>query len=244
VKFLATIGFIVAISFLPVGAYLAIGLAWLVVVAVAAVAHVGPLRPARRAFLAAPFLLAALPLVFTRSAEPLGAVALGPLTLTISGEGLRMFTTIAAKSWVSVQAALLLAFTTPFHELVDGLRQLRLPRIMVAIIGFMYRYLAVLADEATRMSRARTARSANPDGRGGGSIAWRARVTGAMVGSLFLRSYERSERIYAAMQARGFEGEFRHLHSRSLRSSEVVAVAVCLLLFATFTLAAHIWLPR
>ena len=92
---------------------------------------------------------------------------------------------------------------------------------MVAIISFMYRYLAVLSDEATRMSRARASRSAQPDGKGGGSIVWRARVTGSMVGSLFLRSYERSERIYAAMQARGFEGEFRHLHSRALRPLEL-----------------------
>ena len=106
-----------------------------------------------------------------------------------------MFATIALRSWICVQAALLLAFTTPFHELVDGLRELRLPQVMVSIISFMYRYLGVLADEATRMSRARASRSADPDGHGGGSLAWRAKVTGAMVGSLFLRSYERGERI-------------------------------------------------
>jgi cobalt/nickel transport system permease protein len=168
------------------------------------------------------------------------------VALTISGDGLRQFTTIALKSWVSVQAALLLAFTTPFHELVDGLRQLRLPRIMVAIISFMYRYLAVLGEEATRMTRARAARSAGTrdGGKGGGSIRWRARVTGAMVGSLFLRSYERSERIYAAMQARGFEGEFRHLHGRPLRPAEVALLGTILLLCTSFTLAAHLWLPR
>ncbi len=202
------------------------------------------LHPARRAFLAAPFLLAALPLVFTRPEDPLGSFALGPVTLTVSGEGLRMFSTIALKSWISVQAALLLAFTTPFHDLVDGLRQLRLPRIMVAIISFMYRYLSVLTDEATRMARARASRSADRDGRGGGSISWRVRVTGSMVGSLFLRSYERSERIYAAMQARGFEGEFRHMHSRSLAPMEYASIAAvagtCLALVA----AGHFWLPR
>lgn len=244
VKFVATVLFVVAVSLLPVGAFLALGIAWLLVVTLSVAAHLGPLRPARRALLAAPFLLAALPLVFTRPGDPLGTIALGPVTLTISGVGLREFTTIALKSWISVQAALLLAFTTPFHELVDGLRQLRLPRIMVAIIGFMYRYLAVLADEATRMSRARASRSASVDGRRGGSIAWRARVTGSMVGSLFLRSYERSERIYAAMQARGFEGEFRHMHSRALRPHEFVVLAFVLLLLAAYTVAAHVWLPR
>ena len=142
-------------------------------------------------------MLAALPLVFTRGGPALAVVDLGPITLTISEEGLRMFTTIALKSWISVQAALLLAFTTPFHDLVDALRELRLPRIMVAIISFMYRYLGVLGDEAGRMNRARAARSAErpgPGRRAGGTLRWRASVTGAMVGSLFLRSYERSER--------------------------------------------------
>jgi cobalt/nickel transport system permease protein len=211
-------------------------------------ANLGPLRPARRALFAAPFLLAALPLVVTRTAEPLGAIVVGSLEIRISGEGLRLFTTIALKSWISVQAALVLAFTTPFHELVDALRQLRLPRIMIAIIGFMYRYLGVLAGEASRMTRARASRSASPvtspSGRGSPSIAWRARVTGAMVGTLFLRSYERSERIYAAMQARGFEGEFRHLHARPLRPTEYAALAALAALLALYVVVGVAWLPH
>jgi cobalt/nickel transport system permease protein len=240
----ATLVFIGAVSLLPIGAYLALGFAWLVVIGLSVVAHLGPLRPARRAFIAAPFLLAALPLVFTRTEDPLGTVVLGPIAVTLSGEGLRMFATIALKGWISVQAALLLAFTTPFHDLVDGLRQLRLPRIMVAIISFMYRYLSVLSDEATRMVRARQSRSADPDGRGGGSIVWRAKVTGSMVGSLFLRSYERSERIYAAMQARGFEGEFRHLHSRSLEPTEYIILAVVVGACLGFVALGQFVLPR
>jgi cobalt/nickel transport system permease protein len=107
--------------------------------------------------------------------------------LTVSGQGLREFATIGIKSWVSVQAALLLAFTTPFPDLVEALRRLHLPRLLVAIIGFMYRYLAVLTGEAGRLNRARLSRSAVVEGRGGGSLRWRARVVGGMVGSLFAR---------------------------------------------------------
>jgi cobalt/nickel transport system permease protein len=240
-----TVTFIVAVSLLPVGAYPALTLALVVIATLAAVARLGPFRPARAAFFALPFVLAALPLVFTRSGDPLGTLALGPVALTVSGEGLRMFTTIAFKSWVSVQAALLLSFTTPFHDLVDALRQLRLPRIMVAIISFMYRYLAVLTDEAGRMSRARAARSAAPvGGRGGGSLRWRAGVTGTMVGSLFLRSYERSERIYGAMQARGFDGEFRYLPGPPLGRGAVSWFVVALGALVAFELVAHAWLPR
>jgi cobalt/nickel transport system permease protein len=183
--------------------------------------------------------------VFTRPGDPLGTIDVGPLMLTISGQGVREFTTIALKSWVSVQVALLLAYTTPFDSLVDALRALRLPRIMVAIIGFMYRYLAVLTDEASRMMRARASRSAVAAGRrGGGTIRWRATVTGRMVGSLFLRSYERSERIYAAMQARGFDGELRYLPGPPLRASQLAAFAAGIAALVAFEIVAIQWLPH
>lgn len=182
--------------------------------------------------------------MFTVQEQVIATLQLGPLTLTISADGLRRFLTILLGSWLSVQVALLLAFTTPFHDLVDGLRELRIPRIIIAIISFMYRYLAVLADEGARMTRARDARSALGPRGGGGSIRWRATVTGRMVGSLFLRAYERSERIYAAMQARGFEGEFRHLGARALSRSEVGGLVVGLGLLAAWAIAAILWLPR
>jgi cobalt/nickel transport system permease protein len=215
-----------------------------VLAALSALAGLGPWRLTRSSWFALPFVLAALPLVFTRPGELLGTIDLGPLSLTVSSQGLREFATIALKSWISVQAALLLSFTTRFADLVEGLRRLRLPRIMVAIIGFMYRYLAVLTDEATRLNRARASRSAVVAGRGRGSVTWRARVVGGMVGSLFIRSYERSERVYAAMQARGFEGEFRTLGGRTLTRSEWSAFAVVLAALALFVIAGQLWLPH
>jgi len=217
---------------------------WLILVACSATAGLGPFRLSRGAVVALPFALAAFPLIFTVQEQIIATFSIGPLDLTISAEGLRRFLTIMAGSWLSVQVALLLAFTTPFHDLIDALRELRLPRILISIISFMYRYLAVLTDEGSRMLRARDARSAQGPGRGGGSIRWRATVTGRMVGSLFLRAYERSERIYAAMQARGFEGEFRHLRTRSLAGVEVVGLALVLALFALYEVIAILWLPR
>ena len=240
-KFVAVIAAILSISLLPIGAFLALGIAWLALAAAATLARLGPLRLSRGAFIALPFLVAAVPLMFVRTGDPLGTI--GPLT--ISGEGLVMFVTIALKSWISVQAALLLTFTTPFHDLVDALRDLRLPRILVAIISFMYRYLAVLGDEGSRMLRARAARSAAaPAGASGGTLRWRAAVTGQMVGSLFLRSYERSERIYDAMLARGFDGTFRHLASRRIGGAAWAAFAGLILALVAFETAAHLWLPR
>jgi cobalt/nickel transport system permease protein len=235
---------VVSVTLLPTGSFLALAVAWLMIAGAAVVARLGPLRTVRSAFFALPFMLAALPLVFTRPGDPLATIDLGPLTLTISGQGLTEFATIALKSWISVQAALLLAFTTPFHDLIDALRELRLPRVMVSIIGFMYRYLAVMGDEAERMARARSARSADPTGRGGGTVRWRASVTGRMVGSLFLRSYERSERIYSAMQARGFDGELRYLRGPSLERSEILAFGAAAAALVAFSIVARLWMPH
>jgi cobalt/nickel transport system permease protein len=239
-KLVGALAGILALSLLPVAAWIPLLIAWIVLVAASASAGLGSFRLTRAGFIAAPFLLAALPLVFTRSGDPLGTLPIGPVTLTVSGEGLRLFATIALKSWLSVQVALLLTFTTPFHDLVDALRRLRLPAIMVGIISFMYRYLAVLADEAGRLARARASRSADPTGRGGGTIRWRAGVTGAMVGTLFIRSYERSERIYHAMQARGFEGTLRNVHGRDLRPAELASFAAFIIGLVVFEAAAHL----
>jgi cobalt/nickel transport system permease protein len=243
-KLVLVVASIVAVGLLPVGGYVALAVAWIALVLVAVSARLGAFRLSRGAVIAAPFLLAAVPLIFTRPGEPLGTFAIGPLTLTVSGEGLRMFTTIALKSWISVQAALLLTFTTPFHDLVEALRLLRLPRVIVIVVSFMYRYLAVLFGESSRMLRARSSRSAVVAGRGGGPVRWRARVAGGMVGALFLRSYERSERVYGAMQARGFDGEFRYLPAQPLGGGSLIAFGLLIAALGAFVLAAHAWLPR
>jgi cobalt/nickel transport system permease protein len=243
-KLVATLAGILAIGLLPVGAFLALAVVWVAIAGASILARLGPLRPSRGAFIALPFLLAAVPIIFTGGGETIGRV--GPLD--VSGPGLTLFATVALKSWLSVQVALLLAYTTPFHDLIDALRDLRLPDVLVAIVSFMYRYLAVLGDEARRMLRARASRQASaPVGsrlRSGGSLGWRARVTGQMVGSLFLRSYERSERIYAAMQARGFEGTFLHLAGRPISAGAWAALALLIAGLAGLVVTAHMALPR
>jgi cobalt/nickel transport system permease protein len=104
----------------------------------------------------------------------------------------------------------------------------------------MYRYLFVLADEAQRLMRAREARSAQPDGRRvRRSITWRARVAGHMVGNLFLRSYERSERVYQAMLSRGYTGDLRTLDTRRLTLYDVIALLMFVLALAAIEGWAH-----
>ena len=162
-----------------------------------------------RSLVALPFILIALPTVFTKPGSPLYELPLGLVTLTATAEGVEFFASVLIKSWTSVTAAVLLTSTTPPLRLLAALRALRLPAILVAVVMLMYRYLFVLVDEAQRMLRARTARSAAIGPRSGGSIVWRAKSAGGMAGSLFIRTLDRSERIYMAMLARGYDGSIR-----------------------------------
>jgi cobalt/nickel transport system permease protein len=212
VKFILALAFILVTALTPPGAWPVYILLFSIVLSVEVLSELGVGSVLRRSSLALPFVLAALPVIFTIKGVPLLSLPLGPWTLTATHEGLARFASVAAKSWLSVQMAIVLAGSTPFPELLLAMRAIRLPRLLVAIVGLMWRYLFVLADEALRLMRAREARSghqAAPGACAGGSVAWRARVTGGMAGSLFLRSFERGDRIYAAMASRGYDGEVR-----------------------------------
>jgi cobalt/nickel transport system permease protein len=112
---------------------------------------------------------------------------------------------ILIKNSLALLIMLVLAATTPFHKLLSALRKLRVPPVLVATLQFMDRYRHVLMDELERMSTARRARTFDR----GGSLAW-SLLTG-LVGMLFLRTFERAERVHGAMVARGWTGVIRSL---------------------------------
>lgn len=241
VKLLLTLACILALSLLPAGA-------WGGMAAIAALiwwavlqARVGLGAILRRSLIALPFALAALTLLFSRPGAALFSLALGPLRLTASDAGLVAFVSVLLKSWLSVQAALLLTATSQFSDLLRALRALHLPAVLVAVLSFAYRYLFVLTEEAQRMLRARECRAAAAPGRKAGrSVAWRAAVTGRMVGTLFLRAYERSERIYVAMLCRGYNGELLSLRQRPLSSAEQGLLLVGVALLAGIVFLTHL----
>lgn len=234
VKVMLTLLAILAVVTLPDGAWLVFGLAWLLVLVLNLLAELGPAYSFKRSFVALPFALAAITIIFTLPGRPVLTFTLGPWQFQATDAGLLRFSSIMIRSWIAVQMAILLTATTRFPDLLHALRHLYMPPLIVAIISFMYRYITVLADETQRLMRARESRSAGLEGRrAGGSLAWRARVVGNMAGQLFLRSYERSERIYSAMQARGFAGEFLTLNPHIMRQSDWLAVGLGLaILFA------------
>jgi cobalt/nickel transport system permease protein len=105
---------------------------------------------------------------------------------------------VLVRSNLSLAAMIILSSTTPFSEILELLRRLRMPALFVTTLSLLYRYMFVLVDQGERMMRARRSRTFGPRRR----LAWRSGA--GVVGQLFIRSTERAERVYAAMSARGW----------------------------------------
>jgi cobalt/nickel transport system permease protein len=148
-----------------------------------------------------PFLLvvtASIP--FMKKDTLAGGYTLGLGGLSLSQSGLWIFWNVLVKSCLGVFSIILLYSTTPFPSLVKGLERLGAPSVFTVLLSFMYRYLFLLIDEIHRMKRARDSRSF------GGKWFWQLETIGHMIGTLFLRSYHRAERVYLAMLSRGYQG--------------------------------------
>jgi cobalt/nickel transport system permease protein len=194
-KLLALLGFVVVVVATPKDWFPAYAGYLLLLVGVVVLSQVPPPYLLRRMVVELPFVVFAALMPF---------VATGPRTellgLTVSEPGLLAGWALLAKGTLGVLASLLLAATTEPQDLLRGLERLRLPQQLVQIMGFMIRYLDVVTGEMRRMKVARDSR---------GFTARNPRhwpVVARSAGALFIRSYERGERVHLAMVSRGYTG--------------------------------------
>ncbi|MFC2015116.1 cobalt ECF transporter T component CbiQ [Chloroflexota bacterium] len=183
----------------------------------------------KRSLVIMPFILMITIFIpFIKEGEIAGSYNIGLWQVSVTHNGLQVLWNVLSKAWLSILSLILLTSTTKLTNLLRGLEQLRMPRIMIMILSFMYRYIFVLVDEVLRMKQARDSRSF------GGSRLWRIRTVGNMIGTLFIRSYERGERVYAAMTARGFDGQIRTLERLKFRKADACfGIGISLVLVST-----------
>lgn len=122
------------------------------------------------------------------------------LGMSLAEEGLWGAWTILAKATLGVTASIVMAATTEVPDILQGLDRLRVPRLITAIAGFMIRYLDVVLGEMHRMRIAMLSRGYDP------RWIWQGKALANSAGALFIRSYERGERVHQAMVARGYQG--------------------------------------
>jgi cobalt/nickel transport system permease protein len=204
VKIVSTLLFILFVVLTPpthirqIASYLAI------VMAIIALAKLPLTFVLRRSLIILPFvLLVGIFIPFLRGGEMIGSYSLGPLKLSVSRSGLLVLWNILIKAWLSVLGMISLIATTSPPDLLKGLERLRMPKLLVLLLSFILRYIPLLADQVTGLRRASEARSFGRKG------LRQLSVLGNVIGTLFIRTFERGERIYAAMLARGFVGEVR-----------------------------------
>ncbi|MBR7742275.1 cobalt ECF transporter T component CbiQ [Phycicoccus sp. BSK3Z-2] len=201
VKLLALLTFVLAVVAVPSPAHgVLLGLL-LLAVALLATTRVAPRHLAPRLAVETPFAIFALVLPFVATGP---RVELGPLT--VSEPGLAAAVALLLKGTTGVVAAVAFAVTTRPRDLVRALQHLRVPDPLVLIASFMVRYVDVVADQLRRMRVARLSR-----GFSGRSVrSWP--VLAAGTGALFIRSYERGERVHLAMVSRGWNGRMPVTH--------------------------------
>lgn len=167
-------------------------------------------------------LTAVLPFVVFAFLIPF--IASGPevevLGISVAEEGLWSAWNILAKAILGATTSILLVATTEVPMILEGMGKLRVPAMFVSIAGFMVRYLELIAEELGRTRNAMRARGYDP------RWLWQGRPVASAAGSLFIRSYERSERVHAAMLSRGYRGVMPELGTTNARPADWFFAAV------------------
>jgi len=220
-KTIAALVFLIALATVRRN-FLAVGLCYsAILVAVVLAARLPLFAALMRATVVLPFTLvfAAISLA---AGEPLAAI------------------TLVGKSYLSALAVLVLLSTTPLPELLHGLEHLGVPRYLLMVVQFLYRYLFVISEEAQHMRAALQAKS--------GSLRnnlWNREKFGAPAGVLsvlFARSYAHAEGVHQAMLARGFRGHFLTLSGRTFGIADALFVAAALTVIVGARVAVEAWI--
>jgi cobalt/nickel transport system permease protein len=182
---------------------------------VATLARVSPRTLWSRAKVVLPLVLfVAVFVPFFRGGEQLD---LGPVD--VSKEGLATFATVSAKAILGTLSAVLLGATTSFPDVLHALERLKAPKLLVLIAAFMYRYLFTIVDEVQRMRAALAARGYAP------RHALQVQAIGRVATALFLRTYERAERVHLAMLARGWRQTMPRLDTLAFTRTDTLFLA-------------------
>ncbi|MDA2944142.1 MAG: cobalt ECF transporter T component CbiQ [Actinomycetota bacterium] len=226
-KLVALVGFVVAAALTPRTSVWAFGVYAVAIWLVVFVSHVPVRVVLRRLAVIVPFVIFAVLIPFIGGGEQTQV-----LGVSLSVDGLWAMWNILAKASIGATASIVLSATTRVPDVLTGLTRLRVPRVLVAIIAFMMRYLDLLVRQLGRMRTSMTARCHDP------RWLWQVKPIASSAGALFVRSYERGERVHQAMLARGYTGTMPTLDRRPAtavdwsRAASLPLVAVVTLIVA------------
>ncbi len=206
VKLIAALVTIICAASTPFPRFGALAGIILILMAISMLAKLPPLKMLKKISMVIPFvLIASISLIVAGSEN--------------RAEILAKLIFVIMKAAASVGALVILSSTTKFHEMLKAMRWIGIPRIITALISFMYSFEFILIDEFQRLGTGRKSRDVAP----GIILAWRSRAW--MLGTFFIRSMERSARIHNAMLARGYCGEVKSFEDSSPVPFNQIAMA-------------------
>jgi cobalt/nickel transport system permease protein len=206
-KILAILGLLVIVVATPIQNYLAFIAYFSLVIALLLIAKLPIWQSLKRTTIEIPFIFFAILMPFVSPDKEAAKIA------AIS---------IIAKATIGTLLAIILSGTTPAREILRGFETLKMPALIVQIASFMLRYLNVINDEMERMTVARASRGFEPKG----IRDWK--FLAAAAGALFIRSYERGERVHLSMISRGYDGKLPSVQSQLVAKQEILIIIATL----------------
>ncbi|MGQ9691000.1 MAG: cobalt ECF transporter T component CbiQ [Thermoproteota archaeon] len=171
----------------------------------------------------------ALPLLFITPGSQLVMIGYDKYFVFITWEGIYKATCFTLRIWVCVASLTLLALTTKFSRLLHAVEKFKIPKFFIAMTAITYRFIFLFINEAYRMVLAKEARTTKKEGR-----LRIMRSLAHIISTLFIRAYERGERVYMAMTARGYTGEVKSINETRCGRRDWVFGFICVL--ACFTI--------
>jgi cobalt/nickel transport system permease protein len=152
---------------------------------------------------------------FYKEGKVAGSYNLGFSRILITSSGLIVLKNVLIKSFLSILVFSIISATTEFHYLLKALEKLKLPKVFILILSFMYRYIFILFDEKLRIERAISSKYF------GKKPILLYKTIGNVIGTLFIRNYERAERVYIAMCSKLFDGNIKTLTNLKFRVYDI-----------------------
>jgi len=193
---------------------------YLVIFSLIKVSKVPIFKVLKRATIEIPFIFFAILMPFISGVKDLDIGI-----ISISSEGAYAGGSIIVKATAGTLISVLLGATTTVRSLLRGFTKLRMPTLLVQIATFMLRYVNVISAESERMEVARQSRGFIATG----PKHWK--VLAQAAGTLFIRSYERGERVHLAMLSRGYVGTLPDFEPEAVDKKDLTRAIILPLTF-------------
>jgi cobalt/nickel transport system permease protein len=218
------LAYVISVVSIPMGDFFSLSKHFILICILIGLVRVSISSLLKKCLVLFPFvILVAAFIPFLREGKVLVEFALFFLNVRLTEEGLILFFMVSTKAILSFLTLTILMIICPFPQLLKALQWLKIPRILVVMLSMLYRYLFIIRDEAQRMMLARNIRYF------GGYYRKQPCILGNMVGSIFIRTYERAERVYGAMLVRGYQGRVTNLQEFNITYKDFIFLLTTLI---------------